>query len=403
MRPEILNVSVLSENRHPNPAIPELLESFPDVRVMEHESDPRTFLTQPRAISPDLVIVELNGHVAPPQWLAELTQNLPQTTVLVCSERKEPEFLIQAMRLGVREFLPSPLVREELETAVERVKASRKQRSLSVPEAGNPGRIVAVTGLKGGMGASAIAVNLAVALAELAPNRVALIDLGRPFPDVAKFLDQERNHSFLDLAQNKAKLDTAFVLKTLQPYKEAKLFVLHGCPDFRHGELLDPGLLDKLWDILRGSFEWIVVDLSHWVDQIYFNVLQEADQVLLLTEMGIPDLQNLKKLWALLQSHGLRREKVGIVVNRYNKGNGLGLKDVEAIQQQPVFSALPSDYAALSESINYGAPLAAVAPRSKLCRSLRNLASQLMAHIQANTAEGQSLVQAKSRRRFLFF
>ena len=402
MRPEILNVSVLSENRHPSPAIPELLESLPEVRVLEKETDPRSFLAQPRAIPPDLVIVELNGHAAPPDWLAELTHRLPHAAVLVCSERKEPEFLIQAMRLGIREFVPSPVVRAELETALERVKASMKQRAVATPEGGLQGRIVAVTGIRGGMGATAIAVNLAVALADLAPNRVALVDLGRPFPDVCKFLDQQRNHSFLDLAQNKSQLDGAFVLKTLQPHQEAKLAVLHGCPEFRHTELLDIGLLEKLWGILRASFEWIVVDLSHWVDPIYLSVLQEADQVLLLTELAIPDLQNLKKLWALLQGQGLHKDKVGIVVNRYHKGNGLALKDVEAIQQQPVFTTLPSDYAALSEAINYGAPLATVAPRSKLCRSLQTMASELMARVKSAAAEGPG-AQAKARRRFLFF
>jgi pilus assembly protein CpaE len=402
MRPEILNVSVLSENGHPSPAIPELLESLPEVRVLEKETDPRTFLAQPRAIPPDLVIVELNGHAAPPGWLAELTHSLPQATVLVCSEHKEPEFLIQAMRLGVREFVPSPVVRTELATALERVKASRKERPVAAPEGALQGRIVAVTGIKGGLGATAIAVNLAVALAEIAPNRVALVDLGRPFPDVSKFLDQERNHSFLDLAQNQSHLDTAFVLKTLQPYQDAKLAVLHGCPEFRHAEVLDIGLLEKLWTILRTSFEWIVVDLSHWVDPLYLSVLQEADQVLLLTELAIPDLQNLKKLWALLQSQGLRKDKVGIVVNRYHKGNGLALKDVEAIQQHAVFSTLPSDYAALSEAINYGAPLAKVAPRSKLCRCLETMASELTACVKSATAEGES-AQPKARRRFLFF
>lgn len=398
MRPEALTVSVLYGTKNPEPAVPAALASRPDVRVLVQSHDPRELLGQHRSLTPDLLIVDLQGEGNPPPWLEALTKNLPHTTVLVCSRRKEPEFLIRVMQLGVREFLFLPLVPADLERALERVRTAKGERA--APDF-SLGRLVAVTGLKGGVGATAVAVNLAVALAESHSDQVALVDLGRPFPDVRKFLDQEKGHNLLDLVQHKDHLDPALVLKTLQLH-QGRLSVLHGCSELKDMRYIDVKLMQKVWAILRTSFAWTVVDLGHWLDDLYLDTVMEADQVLLLTELTIPDLANFKQLWSLLEHQGLKPEKVGVVVNRYGKGNGLGLGDLEVIQQRPIFFTLPSDYPSLSESINYGTPLTLAAPRSKLWRSLRCLGDKLMAQSQSAPmgADGE---RPKAKKRFLFF
>ena len=70
--------------------------------------------------------------------------------------------------------------------------------------------MLVVTGHKGGSGSTTVAVNLAMALGELIPEGLALVDLGRPFPDVGNFLDLEPSYSILDLMQNMNDLDQVF-------------------------------------------------------------------------------------------------------------------------------------------------------------------------------------------------
>jgi pilus assembly protein CpaE len=398
MRPEPLTVSVLYGTKNPEPAVAAALASHPDVRVLVQSHDPRELLDHHRSQTPDLLIVDLQSESTPPPWLEAVTRNMPRTTVMVCSRRKEPEFLIRVMQLGVREFASLPLAPAELEMALERVRKAKGERAASDFSLG---RLVAVAGLKGGVGVTAVAVNLAVALAENHPDQVALVDLGRPFPDVGKFLDQEKGHNLLDLVQHKDQLDSALVLKTLQPHP-GRLSVLHGCPELKEMRLIDAKLMQKIWAILRTSFVWTVVDLGHWLDDLYLDTVMEADQVLVLTELTIPDLANFKKLWSLLEHQGLKPEKVGVVVNRYAKSNGLGLGDLEVIQHHPVFFTLPSDYPSLSESINYGTPLPQAAPRSKLWRSLRCLGDKLVAQSQS-ASMGGGVERPKAKKRFFFF
>jgi len=336
-----------------------------------------------------------------PEWLGDLTHRLPQTAVMVCSENREPDFLIRVIQLGVREFVTMPLVRSDLEAALERVRTTIILRG-GTPEA-SQGRILAVTGLKGGMGATSVAVNLAVTLAEKNPDRVVLVDLGRPFPDVGKFLDLAQHSSLSDLTEHMDLLDAGFVKKTLSPHN-AKLSVLHGCANFADWQFIDLRVLQKLWAILRSTFDWIVIDLGHWLDDLYLQTVQEADQVLVLVGLMVPNIKNLKSLWETLQGHNLTSKKVKFVVNRYHKmdGSDLALEGLKRIQQQPVFFTLPSDEEALSESINHGLPLRDLAPRSKLCRGLRQMTEELVAACHSESL-GKEAAQVKTRRRFLFF
>ncbi len=392
MNLDTLNTLILHSSASHESSLAETLRKLPQVKVAEGGSL-EDFVRTPGETALDLIIIDLGHEKALPEELGDLIGSQPDSAVMVCSHNREPDFLIRVIQLGVREFVPLPLNQADLEAAVDRVHAARKKR----PALENKGKVTVVTGLRGGMGTTSIAVNLASTLAEMWPGRVALVDLGRPFPDVGKFLDLKKGASMLDLAEQGRYLDQGLVLKTLQVLPN-KLSILQG------GFHLD--FTDELWKklliILRSLFDWIVVDLGSWPDDFYLKTLEEADEVLLITQLLFPSLDNLRKLWSLYHEWGLDSQKIKLVVNRYHKENGLGLADLERIPQRPIFATLPSDFAVLSESINQGVPLNQVAPRSKLQRRMQGLAEELISTVQVNSS-AQTPDQTKSRRRFLFF
>ena len=134
----------------------------------------------------------------------------------------------------------------------------------------------------------------------------------------------------------------------------------------------------KIFTLLRSLYRYIIVDLSHWLDEFFLQVVMEADMVLMLTGLTVPDLRNLKRLWPALLEWYPERRKIKLVVNRFDRGNGLQLKDLEQMLQQNVFATLPSDYYAMMEALNRGAPLGLTAPRSKLWKGMKTLAEQVM-------------------------
>jgi pilus assembly protein CpaE len=388
-----LTISLLFGTGVQRPEISEVVDKFPQLKLLDQTTDPQSFAGRHQDKFPDVVLVEMNGESRVPEWLENLPQEMPQTQVLVCSYNREPDFLIRAMQVGIREFLPLPLSQEDLEGALSRVRMSRKQL---MPVDNRQGRIIVVTGHKGGAGSTTVAVNLALALAESTTERVALVDLGRPFPDVGTFLDQESNYSISDLLQNIATLDKSFIQRIMQPYGDS-LSILHGASDFRDQNSMELESLDQLFALLRDMYSFVVIDLSHWLDELFLKVLTEADMVLMLTGLTVPDLRNLKKLWPYTAEWHQDKRKIKIVVNRFDNSSGLQLRDVDNMLQHAAFAALPSDYPAMMQCLNQGTPLMGAAPRSKLWRGIKDLASRVSQEIGVGEHAAHSAAAPKKK------
>ncbi len=127
-----LNISIISGSGLPFAPLLDLLNTLPLVGATEQFHDVTAFLSKDPETPPDSVVVYLNGLATPPQWIEALCRKFPQVPVMACSERLEPQFLVRAMQLGVRDFLPLPLSREELEGALQRVQLSKRQRVSSL-------------------------------------------------------------------------------------------------------------------------------------------------------------------------------------------------------------------------------------------------------------------------------
>lgn len=398
MQSDNLTISVLFGTGVKQPEIQKVLESLPQLKLLEQTCDPQGYVSLHKGNWPDLVLVEMDGENQIPKWLENLSQDLGKTPILLCSHSREPDFLIKVMQVGIREFLPLPLSRKDVEAAVTRVWISQKRHQLV--EGQDKGKVLVITGHKGGAGSTTVAVNLAMALGELIPEGLALVDLGRPFPDVGNFLDQEPSYSILDLMQNMNDLDQVFLQRIMQPYGE-NLFILHGCSDFREQENIEPEVIGKIFSLLRSHYKYTIVDLSHWLDDFFLQVVMEADMVLLLTGLTVPDLRNLKRLWPALLEWYQDRRKIKLVVNRFDRGNGLQLKDVEQMVQQPVFATLASDYSVMMEALNQGTPLGVAAGRSKLWRDMKGLAQQVVRDLPSGLEQGA--VDAAPKKKFWLF
>jgi len=389
---EPLKTAVLLGDGVTSSSLAEFLPDLPQVQVLGQLTSPDDLVGIPPESLPELLIVDLNNQQALPDWLEKLNKSLPQTTLMVCSQNRDPDFLIHVIQTGIREFLPLPVQLPDLEAALERVQVAKKQRPFQTHQ----GKIIAVTGLKGGMGVTSTAVNLAVSLAEMYPKQVVLVDLGRPFPDVATFLDQKSTTCILDLVEHSDHLEVGFVQKTLQSHRD-NFSVLHGANDLK---IIDAKALGNIWDTLRTLFEWVVVDLSAAPDVINQKTLQESLHILLITDLLVPNLENLKRWWEQYETWQLDRSKVKVIVNRYQKNEGVVLDELVHMQKHPVFFTLPNDYLPLSDCINHGVSLKELAPRSKLYRSLQELAEALASPSEEG---GAAAPVVKKKKRFWFF
>src|SRR6201988_1843864 len=134
---------------------------------------------------PEVVLLDLTGNGESDFAFAQrLCRLRPTAHIIACSAKREsnPEFLLSAMRSGVRDFLQKPYDRRELFSLIARI---ANEHAPKTPARIAAGKLFVVLGTKGGVGTSTVAVNLAVRLAQIAKKKTALFDLSRPLGDVA--------------------------------------------------------------------------------------------------------------------------------------------------------------------------------------------------------------------------
>src|SRR4029453_1833337 len=160
-------------------------------------------LAAPSARQPDVVVIDVRGATEVPAVIPALKRHHPQTGIVLVTASLEPARLREALRPGVNELVCDPVTQADLEKAIHRVV---RQRTVST------GRVFAVIGAKGGVGATPGAVNIATPIGSATkPDRTLLMDLHQTGGDAAVFLGAEPRFSIIDALENTHRLDMVFL------------------------------------------------------------------------------------------------------------------------------------------------------------------------------------------------
>lgn len=320
-----------------------------------------------------------------------LTSQTRGEVFLTCAE-PSPDFLIQAMRAGIHEFLPLPVPEQELVRAVKRFQA--RQGAPVEPRECAGGRVRLVLGAKAGTGVTTLAVNLACAL-HARGERTVLVDLGRSMGEIPLFLDMEYAYTWGDAIQNLDRVDTTY-LDSLLARSENGPAVLaspgHALPPSLAADpaALSQGLGRILQELALG-FDQVVVDGGAHLDRLLPSVPEAADRVLLVMNPSLPCLARAKQQLDTLRK-GQAEQKTHVISARHPRHGDIGSREMEEILQKRVFALLPDDYAAALGAMNQGRPLLQAAPKSALTRAIQKLAAGFSRRSAPTSAPGRSLL-----------
>src|SRR5437870_6385734 len=153
------------------------------------------------AATPDVVVVDVRTERRLLSLIGGIKRRYPSMGVAIVVPSLDPELMLEAMRAGVTECITEPVTQGSLESSIGRVMV---QRAAPVE-----GRVFAVIGAKGGVGATTIAVNLAEAIAR-AVGDALLVDLNVSTGDAAVFLGVDPRFTIVDALENTPRLDEAF-------------------------------------------------------------------------------------------------------------------------------------------------------------------------------------------------
>ncbi|MEU5345810.1 AAA family ATPase [Streptomyces sp. NPDC020766] len=309
---------------------------------------------------PEVVLVhERIGPVPALDVIRDLVLSFPAVGVVLITADTSTNVLTAAMDSGARGIIGLPLGYDAL---AERVHAAaawsigmRRHLGSGTPElyAGPGGRVVTVTGAKGGVGATVAAVQLALA-AQASGRSVALLDLDLQSGDVASYLDVQFRRSIADLA-GISDINPR-VLQDAVYTHETGLGLLLAPAEGERGEEITDRVARQVLAALRSRYEIVVVDCGAQLNAANAAAVELADQALLLVTPDVVAVRAAKRMvrmWDRLQIR--KAEETLTVVNRFSRGTEIQPSLVERVTGTKVArSTVPAAFKELQSVVDAG-------------------------------------------------
>lgn len=269
---------------------------------------------------------------------------------VVTSAKPTIEGLRILLRHGIADLLPQPLVADEVLRAVAiAFDASRRKRGAEPGGAAKPPRntVVSVIRAGGGVGATAIAIQAACAIAKgrLAGGQVCLLDFDLQFGSAAFQLALPQRSNLLDLIAAGDRFDGA-MLKTTMARHPAGIDVLPAPPGIHPLDVLTPDLAVALVAEARRNYALTVIDLPACWTEWTRAVLTVTDGVLLVLQPEVISLGHAKRQIETLREEGLDQVPLRVVANRVPRGlfgNAPSVKDMETAIGRRIDHVVPLD------------------------------------------------------------
>ncbi|MBC7965674.1 MAG: response regulator [Fuerstia sp.] len=336
------------------------------------------FMDVAQQTQPDIALINVDAnHAKGVQLVGEISRALPNCSVLVVSSCQEGSLILQAMRNGAREFLNMPLQLDDFIAALDRIRVT-----FGGPAGdGNVrvGQIITIAGVGGGVGSTALAVNIAASLAQDPANSPVIIDLDLTLGDADVWLDIIPEYTIRDVSENISRLDYGLLKRSLTRH-DCGVYLLPRPVELETGEPIKPDDLRRILALLKATFSHLIVDVTKSFSRLDLSVMEVSDKVLLVTQLDLSCLRNVVRIMQFLEQVPGIKEKVEIIVNRAGlEDNDISLNKALETIGRTVFWQLPNDYATMVGARNNGLPLCQFAPKARLTRSLNDMIRRLTA------------------------
>ena len=343
--------------------------------------------------SPGLLLIDLSRSELPlsdVNSLADVCE--PGVTVVALGEHNDCVMFRDLLAHGVADYLVKPvtpaLLQKSLKSATEQSGALKSNSRL--------GKLVAVTGTRGGVGTTMVATSVAWLIAQERRRKVALVDLDLQFGTVALSLDLEPSHGLREALENPNRIDSLFMDRVLVQHSE-RLHVLSAEESPDEPLLLDFNALELLIAELRNKFHYVLVDLPRTANPCSQQILQSATDLVLVSDFSLAGMRDTMRMTGLLPTTNAACSAM-VVVNRSgeHKQGEMPRAEFEKGVGRKLDLVLPFDARTVAAATNFGQAVAAT--KGPVAAGLRQITEKLCGPQSGNTTSRAGMWQKLLKR-----
>ncbi len=345
-------------------------ELMPIVDITDSISDISKGYATIREKKTDLVFLDVTMQESDLMNLAKRIKKIqPQTGLFMINSRKDPDLLLRGFRMGITDFLTYPFDKAELAGSVRRALDGSGGLSKGAD-------IFPVFSLKGGIGVTTTAINLADHIHDLTQDRVLLLDLNLFMGDISSYLNIEISYTPYDLIKDMERMDENLLFSSLFQHPNG-FYILTTPEEISDSDRITANDIMGMLSLLKQHFDYIVIDCPHDFSDRTLEVCTQADRVLVMTQQNIPTVKSALKVIEFFRELNFEQKKLQVIINRYLKKNDMDDVDLEKIFQQKIFATIENNYPLFSMASNQGETLNQTDKKGKINNDMKAIAGNL--------------------------
>jgi len=331
----------------------------------------KAFQQPPDLAIVDLMMPQMDGYeVCRRLRQDERTADIP---IIVFTARIQEVDRQTALEAGANDFLTKTVAPDKLVSKVESLLARRAP----VPGAEvTLGRAITLFSLRGGVGVSSLAINLAAALARQPNQKVALLDLCFLSSSVPLMLNVRPKFSLAELSREDATISLGSLEKCMVAHSSG-VKVLPVALSLAKVAPIPAKTVERVLAVLKSGFNYIIVDTLSSLDDMTLAALIHSDQIILILVPEVASIQAATVTLQAFRSLGLSEEAVVPIVNHIFAKGGLSLGTIQSALKRSIKAVIPHESELLIQAINSGTPLVLSQPSSAMAAAIQKLASVL--------------------------
>jgi pilus assembly protein CpaE len=308
------------------------------IRFLERDTDVMAIIADISDMDDPIGALEAMARVCPSDVLV----------ALIGDNVDMPFYRTVVNELGATEYLPKPLTRDNVQIIL-RPKLIGKEAD----QVDRGGHVVSICGAQGGAGATSIAINLALQLAETTKAKVALLDLHLQGGETAVMLGVQPGPGLRIALEDPMRADALFLERAAIDVNERVKLI--AADEALNAELhiTEAGMRNVL-GLLRKRFTYIVVDVPVPLTPAIQAVIALSRHVLVLLEAEVTGIRNAHALRSVVTEIA-GKNRVFTVLNRANRAGGLTLANVEKGLGKPDV-VIPDLGKRMVQAVNDGVP-----------------------------------------------
>jgi len=303
------------------------------------------------------------------------------TPIIALSSDPRPARKEACLNAGVNEYLiKSSETLHALDEVLKRIFVVEPPVEIASEVKREKGLLIVFLSAKGGTGTSSLCANLAMNIKLHQPEAsVVVADLVLPIGSIAQIVGSSERLNLVSVADLPSTQTTGEYFHSNLPEPELwKFQLLAGSPDPQHGNNLKGDRIVQIVDVLRASYDFIILDIGRSLSRISLPLIQQADLIALIVATDQSTIHLTKTVWEYLQVQGIEDQSIYAILNRAVGLEGLTKSEAETIIGIPIKTMIPYMGSNFTLANNLNQPITTKYPKDTASIVLKEAAENMV-------------------------